>query len=68
MELAAKLIVCAMMLHNKCVEMGDMGEDFLDLPDPSAFQEDWMADENDDSTVGQQRRRSLLEALCRPRT
>jgi hypothetical protein len=66
MGLAAKLIICAMMLHNKCIEMGDLGEDFLDLPDPSAFQDDWMANPDDDSSAGQQRRRSLLEALCRP--
>ena len=67
MQLAAKLIICAMMLHNKCIEMGDAGEDFLDMPDPSSLQDDRLANPDDDSTAGQQRRRSLLNALCWPR-
>lgn len=64
MKLAAKLIICAMIVHNKCLAMGDFAEDFEDLQDPMALQHDWIADPNDDRTAGQQRRQSLLEALC----
>jgi len=63
MQLAAKLIVCAFMLHNICIQTGDYGDDFLDIPDPNAFQDDWESDPHDDRSPGQQRRQSLLEEL-----
>ena len=53
MQLAVKLEVCAMMLLNNCIEMGDLGEDFLDLPDSSALQDDWLPNPDDNSTAGQ---------------
>ena len=53
MQLAVKLVVCAMMLLNKCIEMGDLGEDFVDLPDSSALQDDWLPNPDGNSTAGQ---------------
>jgi len=64
MQLASKLIVCAMILHNKCIAMGDRGEDFMEQPDLSAMQVDWHFDHEDNDTAGQQRRRSLVQSLC----
>ena len=53
MQLAVKLVVCTMMLLNRCIEMGDLEEDFLDLPDPSGPQDDWLPNPDDNSTAGQ---------------
>ena len=65
MELAAKIIKSAVIVHNMCISFGDNGEDFLNqYTDPPELQDEAQALVQEDRST---RRQQLLETFSRQR-